>query len=78
MPAIDSAIVAQLSKGGTDTMTMSILRAGAFEILFRANEAPQAAVASAYTGIAAEFAGGTRTGVVNAVLSKLKTTLSSP
>ncbi|MDR1009214.1 MAG: hypothetical protein LBL52_03090 [Rickettsiales bacterium] len=68
--AIDAAVGALLAKGGTDLMTMALLRAGAFEILYRAN-VPASVVAAEYTNIAAGFVSQKRVSVVNAVLSRL-------
>jgi N utilization substance protein B len=68
--AVDAALGAALSKGGTDAMTMAVLRLGAFEILF--GDTPRAVASKEYTDIAACFVSARRTALVNAVLSALK------
>ncbi len=53
-----------------DQLVISIIRAGAFEILFRENT-PTGVIIAEYTKIANEFYPSTKSGLVNAVLDKI-------
>ena len=53
-----------------DQLVISIIRAGAFEILFRENT-PSNVIIAEYTKIANEFYPSTKTALVNAVLDKI-------
>ena len=53
-----------------DQLIISIIRAGAFEILFRENT-PKNVIIAEYTKIANEFFPSTKTALVNAVLDKI-------
>ncbi|MCL2439893.1 MAG: hypothetical protein FWD15_05295 [Alphaproteobacteria bacterium] len=74
LAAVDVAVKGALAKGATDLMTMAILRAGAFEILFAGGKTPRSVLVSEYTNIASGFLPKNRIGLVNAALAKLTET----
>ena len=53
-----------------DQLVISIIRVGAFELLFRENT-PSGVIIAEYTKIANEFYPSTKTALVNAVLDKI-------
>jgi N utilization substance protein B len=55
----------------------AILRAGAYELMFR-DDIPARAVISEYVDVARAFYDGEQPGFVNAVLDKLARSLASP
>lgn len=58
------------SVGRLELIMLSILRAGAFELIARADIPPRVSI-SEYTDVAGAFYGGTEPGLVNAVLDRI-------
>jgi N utilization substance protein B len=71
---LDRAIGGALNEGWSvdrlETIMRSILRAGAFELMARADIPPRVSI-SEYTDVAGAFYGGTEPGLVNAVLDRI-------
>ena len=73
--ALDSVLARHLRVAidRSDRLLMALLRAGAFELMFRKN-APAAAVVAEYTRLAGEFFSISKVALVNAVLDKVAKT----
>lgn len=74
LPDLDAMIAPALAEGWRverlDPVLRACLRAGAFELVARADVPARAAI-DEYVGVARRFFGGSEAGVVNAVLDKI-------
>lgn len=69
-PLIDAALVAGWPLARVEAVLRAILRAGAYELLHRA-DVPARVVVSEYVNVAGAFLDGDETGMVNAVLDQI-------
>lgn len=70
-PKIDEALVEDWPVERIDSTLRAVLRAGAFELLYR-TDIPKNVVLSEYVDVANAFFEGAETGMVNAVLDKIE------
>ena len=76
-PKISESVAAGWSLARLESLMRAILRAGAYELMFR-DDIPARAVISEYVDVAHAFYEGDEPGFVNGVLDKLARSLSIP
>jgi N utilization substance protein B len=76
-PLVDDALVKGWPLKRVETVLRAVLRAGAYELVHRA-DVPARVVVSEYVDVAAAFLDGEETGMVNAVLDQLARRARAP
>jgi transcription antitermination protein NusB len=76
-PLVDAALIAGWPLARVEAVLRAILRAGAYELLHRA-DVPARVVVSEYVNVAGAFLDGDETGMVNAVLDHIARSARGP
>jgi N utilization substance protein B len=76
-PKINESLAADWSLARLEAILRAVLRAGAYELMFR-HDVPAKAVISEYVDVAHAFYDGDQPGFVNGVLDRLARSLSVP